>query len=667
MKQRTLSFRGHLWALGKADDELHAKQVDDEGREWFAITAFPLFAGTFGTIASALNLCAIVQPWKCVLGGKYSLADIKDVPDPKWLVATNYVSLFFGIVSNIAALLMRGDSSFPLGKYLLQLVFISIVSGYIASFILVALVVAAFRELRTPPPPQHAFTEAYYYAIEAAGLYFITSSFVIYTAYMLWHSRRTRDDLSKQFAGGHLSLKILTIVFMSYILIGALVFSRIENWRYLDGVFWADVTILTVGFGDFKPATHLGRSLLIPYAALGIFFLFLILYCITQVVFERGSSLWEARLRDQERRREVQRRTSKRLRISKKQTPEVQPPVPSFLLSRVNSGGAVPTTTQPAHNDSADLEKLSKSRRKLEARERRREDFEKMQEIAMNATGRRIYLSIGLWLLFSVFLWIGGAVLFYLSERDQGWTYFNAIYFTFISLLTIGYGDNNLLSMPGKAIFVLWSLIVIPSLTMLISTGTELVGMPYLTRTKNWVRHKLSRNKKDTSVKMQHRLSNDHDPSSPLMYNTHDKNHLIVQAIKSIAKDHIQNQVNGTQSTYSFEDWEYIFYLMGILDPSEEERANRLARLNEARQSGSENEGERIPERPTRIETWQGDGEILDWLHGKNPLNVSETLTEWMLLTLVERLEGELAELRRNMGNTPISGSTEESRRGQLC
>lgn len=151
------------------------------------------------------------------------------------------------------------------------------------------------------------------------------------------------------------------------------------------------------------------------------------------------------------------------------------------------------------------------------------------------------------------------------------------------------------------------------------------------------------------------------------MYNTHDKNHLIVQAIKSIAKDHIQNQVNGTQSTYSFEDWEYIFYLMGILDPSEEERANRLARLNEARQSGSENEGERIPERPTRIETWQGDGEILDWLHGKNPLNVSETLTEWMLLTLVERLEGELAELRRNMGNTPISGSTEESRRGQLC
>lgn len=55
------------------------------------------------------------------------------------------------------------------------------------------------------------------------------------------------------------------------------------------------------------------------------------------------------------------------------------------------------------------------------------------------------------------------------------------------SLLTIGYGDNNLKSMSGKAIFVLWSLIVIPSLTMLISTGTELVGTPYLSGTKMWV------------------------------------------------------------------------------------------------------------------------------------------------------------------------------------
>jgi hypothetical protein len=52
------------------------------------------------------------------------------------------------------------------------------------------------------------------------------------------------------------------------------------------------------------------------------------------------------------------------------------------------------------------------------------------------------------------------------------------------------------------------------------------------------------------------------------------------------------------------------------------------------------------------LEEWTEGGQILDWLHGKNPLNVSETLTEWVLLTLVEKLEAELLELRKELGNT---------------
>jgi potassium channel subfamily K len=476
-----------------------------------------------------------VQPWRCNIGGTYSLIDIKDIPDPAWqvqvvleltkkgsnfrprLIVCNSISLVFGIAANIATLLMRSDISFPLSRYLLQLVFATIACGYIAALILIALVVSAFKELQEPSPVEHAFTEAYFYAIEAAALYFLTSSFVIYTAYMIWNSHRTRDDLANQFGGGHLSLKILTIIFMAYILIGAKIFSHIEGWRYLDGVFWADVTILTVGFGDFKPMTHLGRALLFPYAAFGIFFLFLILYCVTQVVFERGGSLWEARIRDQQRRREVQRRkTNGRPRTLKSTTPEIQPPLPTFYNPRTTKKThLLPAGQQTSNNSSSDGEKISK-KWKHEARERRREEFEKMQEIALRATSRRIFLSIGLWLLFSIFLWMGGAVLFYLSEHHQGWTYFNAVYFTFISLLTIGYGDNNLISMPGKAIFVLWSLIVIPSLTMLISTGTELVGMPYLTRTKKWIREKLSQNKIERGTKPKARLSSTYKSQVPV-------------------------------------------------------------------------------------------------------------------------------------------------------
>jgi hypothetical protein len=51
-------------------------------KEWFAVTAFPLFACTFGTIASALNVCALVGPWRCeVVNGGYDLVNyVKDPP-----------------------------------------------------------------------------------------------------------------------------------------------------------------------------------------------------------------------------------------------------------------------------------------------------------------------------------------------------------------------------------------------------------------------------------------------------------------------------------------------------------------------------------------------------------------------------------------------------------
>jgi potassium channel subfamily K len=43
------------------------------------------------------------------------------------------------------------------------------------------------------------------------------------------------------------------------------------------------------------------------------------------------------------------------------------------------------------------------------------------------------------------------------------------VYFSFVSLLTIGYGDIHPLSDAGRAVFVLWSLLAVPSLTILIS------------------------------------------------------------------------------------------------------------------------------------------------------------------------------------------------------
>jgi len=392
------------------------------------------------------------------------------------LIAINAISLFFGAIANLSILLVSDDRAAPLHKYIFRLVLITIIGGFLASFLLIALIIVTATSLRLPSPPGYAYTQAYCYAIMSAVLYFVTSSFVIYTAYIMLHTPRSRQELSL-FAKGH-RVKILTTTFMAYLLIGAIIFSKVEGWSYLDGVFWADVTILTVGFGDFKPETHLGRCLLFPYAIFGIFILFLVIYCLTEVVFERGKSMWELRLRDQERIRRVQRR-------------DVQ--------GRVRTSGSSINANEKSIQAIAGPALFGESRvspkeaRKRADREARRRDFNSMQEIIHQAARRRIFYSIALWIFAALFLWLVGAVIFQHCEAAQDWSYFNSLYFTFIALLAIGYGDDTLHSASGRAFFVLWSLIVVPTLTMLISTGSQAVGTPYLLETKGWIRKKVTK------------------------------------------------------------------------------------------------------------------------------------------------------------------------------
>jgi hypothetical protein len=312
---------------------------------------------------------------------------------------------------------------------------------------------------------------------------------------------------------------------MAYILIGAVVFSKVEGWSFLDGVFWADVTILTVGFGDFKPKTHLGRCLLFPYAVFGIFILFLVVYCLTELVFEQGKSMWELRLRDQERIRHVRRRESQgRARTSRSSNEE-------------KGAGAVAAPALLAESVLSPKE----ARRKADRAARRR-DFNSMQEILRHAARRRVLYSMALWIFCALFLWLIGAAVFQRCEVAQNWSYFNALYFTFIALLAIGYGDDTLHSMSGKAFFVLWSLIVVPTLTMLITTGSQAVGTPYLTETKGWIltkfkKKELPKIKKHLSCKsytlaFRHSLQSNCRkasvvPSEQLTYNAHDRNHLL--------------------------------------------------------------------------------------------------------------------------------------------
>jgi potassium channel subfamily K len=84
------------------------------------------------------------------------------------------------------------------------------------------------------------------------------------------------------------TLIVQTMLYFIWLSGGAGVYSRIEGWRFVDGLYWCDVTILTIGFGDLYPLTNLGRGLLIPYSITGIIMLGLVITSIFRSVEEIG-------------------------------------------------------------------------------------------------------------------------------------------------------------------------------------------------------------------------------------------------------------------------------------------------------------------------------------------------------------------------------------------
>ena len=229
----------------------------------------------------------------------------------------------------------------------------------------------------------------------------------------------------------HPTLLLKVLGFATYLLCGGALFARVEGWSFLDAVYWADVTILTVGIGDLTPHTHLGRSLLFPYAVGGVCVLGLVVGSIHAFFGER-------------------KRKRLRLLIGKKRR---------RLCKRLSSG---------RYNGQSPSSDLDCNTSQTGYRIFNEEEFDAMRMVQWSAARemvRNTFLgSMMAWFM----LWLFSAAVFKRAEREQEWTYFESVYFTYTSLLTIGYGDLVPKSTLAKPFFVFWSLLAVPILTILI-------------------------------------------------------------------------------------------------------------------------------------------------------------------------------------------------------
>lgn len=173
-----------------------------------------------------------------------------------------------------------------------------------------------------------------------------------------------------------------TMCFLVYLLAGAAVYSHIEDWSFLDAVYWADVTLLTVGFGDFAPSTNLGMGLLFPYAIGGVIILGLIVGSIRSLVVERGTVKLEASLLERQR---------------------------ENLLKQIETKNKV-SILMPVEESS-----VSSQTKLITERERREMEFNLMRKVQERAESRKRWtaftISASIWFV----LWFAGAAVFKVS------------------------------------------------------------------------------------------------------------------------------------------------------------------------------------------------------------------------------------------------------------
>lgn len=67
---------------------------------------------------------------------------------------------------------------------------------------------------------------------------------------------------------------LILLIYLASLILGASLFAVAENKSFFDGLWWASVTALTIGYGDLTPTTAVGRALGV---ALGHFWIFLII------------------------------------------------------------------------------------------------------------------------------------------------------------------------------------------------------------------------------------------------------------------------------------------------------------------------------------------------------------------------------------------------------
>jgi voltage-gated potassium channel Kch len=221
----------------------------------------------------------------------------------------------------------------------------------------------------------------------------------------LWRNSNTRPVL-------------LYAVFI--VLLGTFLFHWLEKWSYLDSLYFVVITLTTIGYGDFAPTTTFSKILTIYYGINGIVLLLVLFDLIRHV---RGAELVE----------------------NKKKLAQLNAPLAHKAAEQVEMAmGAdegiaadVPHGIPKPHKPKSAKEMLKNTMRML---------F--LLDLFKDPQSQGI-------LLYAAAIIALGA---YAFHQIQDWSWLNSVYFMFITMTTIGYGDFSPTVPWGKVLTIFFGL-----------------------------------------------------------------------------------------------------------------------------------------------------------------------------------------------------------------
>ncbi|KAK8172851.1 hypothetical protein BKA80DRAFT_293820 [Phyllosticta citrichinensis] len=373
---------------------------------------------------------------------------------------------------------------------------VTIILWYFATGFLIG-ILASMETYVPPNRPDQIYTEGYWYGVMAAIMYCICSMLLMVNMVGYWRGHYPQKLILTE---SQRMLIVQTMLFFVWLAGGGAVFARLESlygeedWSFVQGLYFCDVTILTVGFGDAYPTCDAARGLVFPFSVGGIIMLGLVISSIYRFGSEMGKDEVIMKHMNKIRMRTVDRTVSSSFELRRRQAERrssSQRPQISAPFNPVDRSAATRIPTQRSQRSlntmvnlnviksfpSISIPQAVRPRKpKILLLREEKDRFDTMRKIQQRTANFRRWTALTLSILAFGILWLMGAVVFWQAEQDtQGMTYFQALYFCYVSLLTIGYGDLAPKSNAGRPFFVVWSLVAVPTMTTLISDMSDTV------------------------------------------------------------------------------------------------------------------------------------------------------------------------------------------------